>query len=87
MKILQAPHNIVNIPYIISKSFRKYGYVSDVLELRPDERNFGKADFTIYKGTIQEPEKPSILDKVKHLSFALYAIVKYDIISLATSSA
>lgn len=78
MRILHAPYNIVNIPYLISRGFRELGYTCDVMSFYDDQRGYDSADYTLFKGTVQKPEKQRFI-KTKLLSFAAYAITKYDL--------
>ena len=78
MKILQAPYNIVNIPFLISRELRKMGYQCDVMSFYDDHRNHDSADFVLFKGTALNPEKGKFT-KLNLLSFATKAILKYDL--------
>ena len=78
MKILHAPYNIVNIPYLISREFRKMGHTCDVMSLYNDHRKHDSADYVLFKGTALNPEKGRF-DNLKLISFTTKAILKYDI--------
>lgn len=73
MKILHAPENIVNIPYLLSCEFRKMGHVSDVMSLKADHREFNASDYTLFN-----EDENKYQSYLKYISFAAKAIMKYD---------
>lgn len=72
MKILHAPYNIVNIPYLLSREFRKMGHPSDVMDLYGDRRKFNESDFVLFRNNRR-------FAKIKLVSFAAKALLKYDV--------
>ena len=74
MKILHAPYNIVNIPYSISREFRNMGFECDIMSLDEDPRNFNQSDYIIGHSS-----NGVFNNKVRLLSFATFAVLKYDL--------
>lgn len=78
MKILHAPYNIVNIPFLISRATRNLGHSCDVMSLYSDWREHDRGDYVLFRGTTQEPE-PVRFYRSKCAAFSAFALSKYDI--------
>ncbi len=82
MKILHAPNNIVNIPFLISKATEKLGYTCNTMTINKYHYN-DVSDYIMFTGRTKI-EKLELYRKMKLVSFMTYAIMKYDIFQFHT---
>ena len=82
MKILHAPNNIVNIPFLISKATEKLGYTCNTMTINKYHYN-DASDYIMFPGRTKM-EKLGLYRKMKLVSFMTYALMKYDIFQFHT---
>jgi len=82
MKILHAPNNIVNIPFLISKATKKLGYTCETMTFNKYHYN-DASDYVIFPGKTKI-EKLELYRKLKLVSFMTYALMKYDVFQFHT---